>query len=95
MACLKCGKETQEGQVFCHDCKSVMGQYPIKPGTPVHIIQRPTTPADKKPAKDAPKDTKESLKKKNRQLRRVNRLLFLLCFLLLGLSGGLAYLLFR
>lgn len=33
MNCLKCGREIEEGQVFCNDCLVQMAKYPVKPGT--------------------------------------------------------------
>ena len=49
--CLKCGKKTEERSVFCGGCLAVMEQYPVKPGTVVHLPQRQTvseanTPGD-------------------------------------------------
>ena len=40
MGCLKCGKETEESQIFCNSCLETMEAYPIKPGTPVVLPQR-------------------------------------------------------
>lgn len=48
MNCLKCGKETAETQVFCEDCLRTMDNYPIKPGTPVHIPKRAPMEQEKK-----------------------------------------------
>lgn len=39
--CLKCGKKTTDQAVFCDACLEVMEQYPVKPGTVVHIPRRP------------------------------------------------------
>lgn len=39
--CLKCGKKTEDRAVFCSECLAVMEQYPVKPGTVVHIPRRP------------------------------------------------------
>ena len=41
MQCMKCGREIQAGDVFCPECLSEMEQYPVKPGTPVHIPKQP------------------------------------------------------
>lgn len=41
MQCMKCGRETAEGQVFCSVCADTMAKYPIKAGTPVSIPTRP------------------------------------------------------
>ena len=40
MSCMKCGAETPETQVFCDHCLSVMEDYPIKPGTHIHLPKR-------------------------------------------------------
>ena len=40
MFCLKCGKETQENQVFCETCLQVMDQYPVKPDAAIHLPDR-------------------------------------------------------
>ena len=48
MYCMKCGKETENEQVFCKHCLEVMDKYPIKPGTHVHLIHRNEIPAVKK-----------------------------------------------
>ena len=47
MACLKCGRDTAAGQVFCEDCLEVMEYYPVKPGTTVQLPKRPATPPRK------------------------------------------------
>ncbi len=48
MNCLKCGKETTHGQVFCDDCQEVMQKYPISPSAVVHLPKRSS--ASEKPA---------------------------------------------
>ena len=40
MNCMKCGRETVLGQVFCKECLDRMEQYPIKPDTPVLLPSR-------------------------------------------------------
>ena len=40
MQCLRCGRETEEGQVFCFLCESVMVKHPGKPNTVVTIPER-------------------------------------------------------
>ncbi len=52
MNCIKCGRETQGGQVFCQDCQAEMEKYPVKPGTPLVLPSRPAQPpVKKKPAR--------------------------------------------
>lgn len=41
MNCMKCGREIEEGQVFCIDCLKDMANYPVRPGTAVHLPKRP------------------------------------------------------
>ena len=43
MNCLKCGKETTLGQVFCDDCREIMQQHPISPSAVVHLPKRSST----------------------------------------------------
>lgn len=50
MGCLKCGKETEESQIFCNSCLETMEAYPIKPGTPVILPQRSSNPHHEKPS---------------------------------------------
>lgn len=53
MNCMKCGKEIQDGQVFCTDCLEDMARYPVARDTYVQIPQRAAKPAEKK-AKEVP-----------------------------------------
>lgn len=41
MNCMRCGKETEEKNVFCPECLEDMAKYPVKPGTLIHIPSRP------------------------------------------------------
>lgn len=68
MNCMKCGKETAEGQVFCDECLSRMADYPVKPGTPVHIPAQPQHPVPKKTSRRARAVEPEE------QIRRLKRL---------------------
>ena len=49
MYCMKCGRETTSEAVFCDSCLKSMAQYPVKPGTAIHLPQHKSG-ADKKPA---------------------------------------------
>ena len=52
MNCMKCGVEIPETQVFCDHCLEVMEQYPIKPGTHIHLPkQNLNADSPRKPAK--------------------------------------------
>ena len=49
MACLKCGRKTEERQVFCDSCLEVMEACPVKPGTAVLLPKHKSDAAAKKP----------------------------------------------
>lgn len=40
MSCMRCGKEIDEGQVFCTECLADMERHPVKSGTPIQLPQR-------------------------------------------------------
>ena len=40
MSCMRCGKEIDEGQVFCVECLTDMERHPVKPGTPIQLPPR-------------------------------------------------------
>ena len=79
MGCMKCGRDLEEGQIFCANCLEVMEKYPVKPGTPVHIPVRREDP----PARRAPRRRMLPPEEQIRKLRRRNRVLFVISVLLL------------
>lgn len=91
MGCLKCGKETEEKQVFCSECSQIMEQYPVKPGTLVQLPQRASTPQDRKPSRRRSPTAEET----NEQLRIVIRWLLgavaVLALLICLLAGALLH----
>ena len=40
MQCLRCGRETEDAQVFCFACEALMAKHPVKPNTVVTIPER-------------------------------------------------------
>ena len=40
MYCMRCGRELENDQTFCHDCLADMEKCPVPPGTPVHLPNR-------------------------------------------------------
>ena len=85
MTCMKCGVEIPENQVFCDQCLSVMEQYPVKPGTHIHLSKRALeTEAPKKVVKKkrapSPEEQIAALKIKVLRTRLIAVILaFLLC----------------
>ena len=86
--CLKCGREIEEGQVFCNDCLVQMAKYPVKPGTAVQLPSRGSTAVSKKVhsrrrTKAAPEEQLKALKKR---IRILSALLSVCVVLLIVLS---------
>lgn len=51
MICLKCGKKTENAQIFCPHCLEVMEDCPVKPDVHIQLPSRPAAPAQKKPGR--------------------------------------------
>ena len=91
--CLKCGRETAAEQVFCDSCLQVMQQYPVKPGTVVHLPQRPEV---KKPvSRKKILSSKEQLRLLRRANRRLRITIAVLCALLCIVGAMFGYSLYR
>ena len=73
MACLKCGRATKD--VFCDECKQIIDQYPVKPGTPVSIPDREAYFEQKRANQPRRKATTEE---QNQQLRKLLKILLVL-----------------
>lgn len=44
MNCIRCGRETEDNQVFCTECLQDMEKHPVKPGTPIQLpVREPRT----------------------------------------------------
>ena len=69
MLCMKCGREIEEGQVFCLECQRVMAKYPVKPGTVVQLPNRRETVAVRKTF------TRRKTLSPEEQIRRLKRTL--------------------
>lgn len=87
MHCLKCGRETDEGQVFCQECLLDMGKHPVDPNEVVLLPQRPATPPAKKPARRRTVPPEERIL----QLKKRIRLLAVLLVLVTTIAAALAY----
>ena len=97
MNCMKCGTETPEGQVFCDHCLSVMEQYPVKPGTHIHLPKR--MEVTEPPKKVAKKKRPPTLEEQNAALKlkvlRLRLLAVILAFVICVVSGFLALSLYQ
>ena len=90
--CLKCGREIEEGQVFCGECLLDMQKYPVKPGTAVQLPSRAdTAPPKKSHPRRRSKGTPEEQLRFLRLWVRVLSVLLALCLILLALVSVPAY----
>ena len=87
MYCIKCGRETNSERVFCDECLESMEQYPVKPGTSVHLPKKSLPPQEKKGTrKKKPVKPEEQIHLLKSKIKRQRRLIFLLLALLLVAS---------
>lgn len=87
MNCLKCGRETQEGQVFCQECLLEMERFPVKPGTAIQLPKRRESTAVRRTAKRK----NASLEDQVKILRKRIRLLTVLLIFSLVLVAAFVY----
>ena len=62
MNCMKCGRETENENVFCRTCLQEMEKYPVRPGTPVQIPRRKEISVIKKTPKRHVPSPEEQIK---------------------------------
>lgn len=86
--CLKCGREIEEGQVFCNDCLVQMAKYPVKPGTAVQLPSRGSAAVSKKvhPRRRGKAAPEEQLRTLKIRVRILSALLAVCVVLLIVLS---------
>ena len=75
MNCMKCGREVDEGQVFCDTCVGCMEHEPIKMNTPVLIPAQP-------PKKSSPRRPVINPEEEVKRLEKLNQNLFLILVLM-------------
>lgn len=73
MNCIKCGRDIEEGQVFCASCLEDMAKYPVKPGIAIQLPRRKDTSTVKKmhPKRRQPPTPEEQLRVLKKKLRRM------------------------
>lgn len=86
MACLKCGRDTAEGQVFCPDCLAQMTRYPVQPGTIIQIPNRKSS-AQRRTAKRRFLPPEEQVKLLRARLRTLTVLFLVVLLLAVGSSA--------
>ena len=91
MSCLKCGKSTQDEQVFCAQCLAGMEAYPVKPDVHVTLPHRPDSGKKTGKKKRAPTLEEQVVLLRVKQ-RRLKWTIFLLGLFLCAVIGLLVYL---
>ena len=89
VGCLKCGRDVEEGQVFCAGCLEVMAKYPVKPGIAIQLPGKREAVSTKK------SHTKRKhalpLEEQNKHLRKRIRRLVVLWLVTLALLAATIY----
>lgn len=80
MPCLKCGKSTEDQQVFCSECLALMEKYPVKPGIAIHLPHRNTAAPEKKASARLREPTAAE------QVERLQKIIRWLLIMIAGLS---------
>lgn len=86
MYCLKCGRETENEQVFCNACLEIMGKYPVKPGTHINLPKRETAVVQKKSSRRRALKPEEQVIQLKRSLRRTRFIVVLLILAVVGMG---------
>lgn len=79
MYCLKCGREIEGDQVFCNECLATMEQYPVNPGTPVHLPKNKNVAGSKKHTRRSAPAPEEIVLRQKRVIRGLLALLLAVC----------------
>lgn len=87
MGCIRCGRKTEEEQVFCRDCLQEMERYPVNPDTVVQLPRRSNAPFPKKAARRRTLSPEERIAVLRRRTRRLSIALavLVLAFILLSI----------
>lgn len=89
MECMKCGRETAEGEIFCKECLTQMKKYPVQTNTPVVIPKREEL-RRKAPQKKVPKP-EEQIAHMNQIIVRLRKWISILSVLLVLTALALGY----
>ena len=70
MQCLRCGRETENDQVFCFACEALMAKHPVEPNTVVTIPERSVRLRNTAPRRpQRPEEDTDQLRRTILQLR--------------------------
>ena len=91
MNCVKCGKATENTNVFCPECLEGMKQYPVKPDTKIHIPVRAELPERKQPRVRKERSPEEQIASLNKLIQMLVILVACLATTLTVTLGVLVY----
>lgn len=91
MGCLCCGRTVTEGHAFCAECQTRMEQYPVKPGTAIHLPHRNAPVAVKKRSRRKKPVTQEEQILLLRKALRQARIFLVLTTIVLCLAVGMLF----
>ena len=74
MNCMKCGRKTEDGNVFCNDCLAVMDKYPVKAPASIPLPRREEEETVKKAARKKHRPSPEE--QVARQKLKIRRMAF-------------------
>lgn len=89
MACMKCGRPTEDTQAFCPECLDVMARYPVKKDIAVHIPKRKV--AMDRLAQQWENPSQKALQQQRLTIRILTAGIILLSLLLCVTAGMLVY----
>ena len=84
MACLKCGRESD--QTFCESCRETMEKYPVKPGAVVILPRERKAPAKQQPVRLSNAALERKIAVQGRYLRRMALAIVMLTAILIALG---------
>ncbi len=85
MNCIKCGRETQNEQIFCFDCLAEMEKYPVKPGTAVKLPERREPSVFRRNLKRRTVNTDEQIRILKHKVRQLTIVLVLCLTVIAGM----------
>lgn len=92
MHCVKCGKKTENEQIFCPHCLEVMEAYPVKPDAHIQLPTRSAAPAQKKSGrKRRTLNADEKIAYLRGKVRQQRALMIVLALALLATVGTLLW----
>ena len=75
MNCMKCGRETENDNVFCPDCLLIMEKHPVRPGAVVFLPRRRESTMNKKASKRHVPNHEEQIKQLRKRMTILSVLL--------------------